>query len=142
VQARAIFRVSRSVEAVAVEAEEPVEAAEARAERLTRKFAHEAKAAADDGTSTTRSSASMPYPCSGSGSSRRTNRRRARRREPRIRPRCASLANLSPMLPTRFTRFKLVPTSIILYIRKRRERERAGARQRRFVAGCRGGEGV
>ena len=47
-QARAIFRVSRSVEAVAVEAEEPVEAAEARAERLTRKFAHEAKAAADE----------------------------------------------------------------------------------------------
>jgi hypothetical protein len=32
--------------------------------------------------------------------------------------------------------------SIILYIRKKRERERAGARQRRFVAGCRAGEGV
>jgi hypothetical protein len=31
---------------------------------------------------------------------------------------------------------------IILYIRKKRERERAGARQRRFVAGCRAGEGV
>jgi hypothetical protein len=31
---------------------------------------------------------------------------------------------------------------IILYIRKKRERERAGARQRRFVAGCRAGESV
>ena len=45
-EARANFRVSRSVEAAAAAAADAE--AEARAERLTRKFAHEAKAAADD----------------------------------------------------------------------------------------------
>ena len=45
-EARANFRLSRSVEAAAAAAADAE--AEARAERLTRKFAHEAKAAADD----------------------------------------------------------------------------------------------
>ena len=73
------FRVEAAAAATA-EAE-----AEARAERLTRKFAHEAKAAADDALTR-----NMLSPCSGSGSSRRTNHRRAR---PTIRVtpcRCAS----------------------------------------------------
>ena len=82
-EARANFRLSRSVEAAAAAAADAE--AEARAERLTRKFAHEAKAAADDALTR-----NMLSPCSGSGSSRRTNHRRAR---PTIRVtpcRCAS----------------------------------------------------
>ena len=70
-EARANFRVSRSLEAAAAAAADAE--AEARAERLTRKFAHEAKAAADDALTR-----NMLSPCSGSGSSRRTNHGRAR----------------------------------------------------------------